>query len=189
MIRIAIKPMVNTMKHNSIILAGALALTAPLWFHTPAQAADSGAPVAFVTDQSSGEHLARVLLGSDVQNSAGENVGDIRDLVFDSSGHISTVLLGVGGFLGMGEKNVGIPFSSLTYTADKNGTRVITVALTKEALKAAPAFKATEKTTMDAVKDKAVDLGNKTAATAGQLKDEAAKKFDDMTKTEPANKK
>jgi len=177
------------MKHNSIIIAGALALAAPLWLQAAAQAADSGAAISFVTDQPSGERLARVLLGSDVQNSAGESVGDIRDLVFDSSGHISTVLLGVGGFLGMGEKNVGVPFNSLTYATDKNGVRVITVALSKETLKAAPAFKATEKTTMDAVKDRAVDLGNKTAATAGQLKDQAAKKIDDMTKTEPVEKK
>ena len=56
-------------------------------------------------------------------------------------------------------------------TDDPDGARVIVVALTKADLQAAPAFKAIEKTTYDAMRDKAAELGKKTAEKAGQLKD------------------
>jgi hypothetical protein len=49
----------------------------------------------------------------------------------------------------------------------------------------APAFKATEKTTFDKVKDEASDLGHKAADKAVELKDQAAKKIDDIRKGEP----
>ncbi len=174
------------MKSTSMIVAGALALMAlPLSHPAHAQAQKATAAVPFVTAQPSNEWLARVFLGAAVQNTAGERVGDVNDLMFDRTGRISTVVLGVGGFLGMGEKNVAVPFSALTYTTGKDGVRVITVTLTKEALKLAPAFKATEKTTMDKVTDKAADMGQKTVEKAVELKDQAAKKIDEMTKSKP----
>ena len=78
-----------------------------------------------------------------------------------------------------------IRVSRLTFNVDKDGERVIVVALSKQNLLDAPAFKATEKTTYDKVKDKAVDLGHKTVDKAVELKDQAARKIDDMKKSEP----
>jgi len=174
------------MKSASIFVAGALALMAlPVSQPARAQAQNAEAAVSFVTAQPANEWLARVFLGAAVENAAGERVGDVNDLMFDRSGQISTVVLGVGGFLGMGEKNVAIPFSSLTYTTGKNGARVINVALTKDTLNLAPAFKATEKTTMDEVSEKAANMGQRTFETAVDLKDQAVKKIDDMTKSAP----
>jgi sporulation protein YlmC with PRC-barrel domain len=141
--------------------------------------------MSFVRQQPANEWLARVFIGQAVHNAAGETVGDIKDLVFNHKGQISTAVIGVGGFLSMGEKNVGIPFDALTFNVGKNGERVIVVALSKDALVEAPAFKATEKTTFDKVKDEASDLGHKAADRAVELKDQAAKKIDDMRKGEP----
>ena len=176
------------MKLQILTLAGALALAAaPPFGQASAQTVDtSGATVSFVTQQAANESLARVFIGQAVHNAAGENVGDVNDLVFDRKGRINSVILGVGGFLSMGEKSVGIPFSALTFNVGKNGDRVIVVALSKEALVKAPEFKASEKTTFDTVKDKASDLGRKAADKAIELKDQAAKKIDDMNKGEPA---
>src|SRR6476660_3323760 len=176
-----------TMKLQILTLAGALALAAaPTFGQASAQTADtSGATVSFVTQQAANEWLARVLIGQAVHNAAGEIIGDVNDLVFDRQGRISAVILGVGGFLSMGEKSVGIPFSALTFNIGKNGERVIVVALSKEALVKAPEFKATEKTTFDKVKDNASDLGHKALDKAVELKDQAAKKIDDMKKGEP----
>lgn len=169
------------MKPNVMILVGALALMAPaLSPQVLAQAANPAVAIVFTTEQPATEWLARVFIGADVQNASGENVGDIRDLMFDRTGRISTVVIGVGGFLGVGEKHVAVPFSALTYTVNKDGARVISIALSKDELKQAPAFKATEKTTMDTVKDKAADMGHKTMDKAVELKDQAAKKIDDM---------
>jgi sporulation protein YlmC with PRC-barrel domain len=175
------------MKLQILTLAGALALAAAPPFGQPSgQTADTyGATVSFVTQQAANEWLARVFIGQPVQNAAGETVGDINDLVFDRKGRINSVILGVGGFLSMGEKSVGVPFSALTFSVGKNGERVIVVALSKEALVKAPEFKATEKTIFDKVKDKASDLGHKAADKAIELKDQATRKIDVMKKGEP----
>jgi len=174
------------MKLYPMILAGALTLAAggPAW-------AETAKPVGadqFVTNQPAGEWLARVILGATVQNDAGETVGDVNDLVFTRTGQISTVVLGVGGFLGMGEKDVAVPYTALSFKTDKDGGRVIVVGLSKDVLTSAPAFKATEKTTYDKLKDKAVDMGHKTMDKAVELKDVAAQKITDMKKTEPVKK-
>jgi sporulation protein YlmC with PRC-barrel domain len=159
---------------------------APPFGQASAQTADtSGATVSFVTQQAANEWLARVFIGQAVHNAAGETVGDVNDLVFDRKGRINSVILGVGGFLSMGEKSVGVPFSALTFNVGKNGERVIVVALSKEALVKAPEFKASEKTTFDMVKDKASELGHKAADKAVELKNQAAKKIDDLNKGEP----
>ena len=55
-----------------------------------------------------------------VTNEAGESIGNVSDLLFDKSGRIVTVVIGVGGFLGIGEKSVAVPFASLTVAADAN---------------------------------------------------------------------
>ena len=132
------------MRRQIMSLAGALALAAaaPLTSQALAQAGGaSGANLPFVTQQSANEFLARVFIGQAVHNTAGERVGDINDLAFDRKGHISTVVIGVGGFLSIGEKSVGVPFSALTFKVGKDGERVVAVALTKQDLTQAPAFK------------------------------------------------
>jgi sporulation protein YlmC with PRC-barrel domain len=176
------------MKLQILTLAGALALAAaPPFGQASAQTpGTSGATAPFITQQPANEWLARVFIGQAVHNAAGDTVGDINDLVFNRKGQISTVIIGVGGFLSMGEKSVGIPFSALTFNVGKTGERVILVALSKEALVKAPDFKTTEKTTFDKVKDKASDMGHRAADKAVELKDQAAKKIHDMRKGEPA---
>ena len=173
------------MKPNMMLLVGAMALMIPpLSSQGMAQAAMPAAAIAFTTEQPATEWLAHVFIGADVLNAAGETVGDVRDLLFDRTGRINMVVLGVGGFLGVGEKHVAVPFSALTYTVSKDGVRIISIALSKDELMKAPAFKAVEKTRMDAVRDKASDIGHKTVEKAVELKDQAAKKIEDM-KTAP----
>ena len=93
------------MKLQILTLAGALALAAaPPFGQASAQTADtSGATVSFVTQQAANESLARVFIGQAVYNVAGETVGDVNDLVFDRKGRINIVILGVSGFLSVGE--------------------------------------------------------------------------------------
>jgi putative membrane protein len=66
-------------------------------------------------------------------------IGDVNDILLDKNGKIEAVIIGVGGLLGIGEKNVAIPFSSLK-VAEKNGNRYLVVETTKEALQAAPGY-------------------------------------------------
>ena len=101
---------------------------------------------AFVTVQPVGQSLTSQFIGQPITNATGETIGNVSDLLFDKSGRIVNVVIGVGGLLGIGEKNVAVPFTALSVTADANGKRVVKVALSKDQLKAAPDFKATEKT-------------------------------------------
>lgn len=165
-------------------LASALAVVAvPLVSMAVAQTAKPA--VAFVTEQPSAEWLAHVFFGAKVQNAAGEIIGDVNDLVFTRSGQISTVVLGIGGLLGVGEKNVAVPYSALSFKAGPDGARIIVAALTNDELKSAPAFKATEKTSYEIMKDKAVQMGKQVSQKAVELKDQAVKKVEDMTTEAP----
>ena len=172
------------MRRQIMRLAGAAALAAaPLSGLALAQTASSpSAATSFVIQQQANEWLARVFIGQAVHNAAGEVVGDVNDLVFDRQGRIRTVVIGVGGFLGIGEKSVGIGFDQLTFNVGKDGERNIVVAVSKQDLMQAPGFRATEKTTFDKVKDKASDLGHQAADKAVELKDQAAQKIEGMRK-------
>ena len=62
-----------------------------------------------------GEWRASKLVGVDVYNEANEKVGDINDVILDKSGKVAHVILGVGGFLGMGEHYVAVPMDKLKW--------------------------------------------------------------------------
>ena len=87
------------------------------------------------------EVAASDLLSQKVKNPANETVGDINDLSIGSDGKIAAVIIGVGGFLGMGEKNVSLPYDQLTFSRDANGYLVVTANITKESLQSAPEWK------------------------------------------------
>jgi hypothetical protein len=170
-------------------LAAALALA--LWSgsalaQTPTSP-PAGAP-AFVSAQPAGEWSANVFIGEAVLNSEGERIGDINDLLFDPSGRITMAVIGVGGFLGVGEKNVAVPFSALTVSDGPNGERLLKVPLTKDSLRQAPEFKFRERTTFMKAKDKATELGHKALEKASELKDQAVKKFEEMKKNDSNSK-
>src|SRR5688572_17522325 len=80
-------------------------------------AAPAAKPMDPVTVQSTaaGKWRASKLVGLNVYNASNEKIGDINELITDSSGKIDTVVIGAGGFLGMGEHNVGIPFSQVKF--------------------------------------------------------------------------
>ena len=156
----------------------------PLSLQVLAQAPKPAAAMQFVTEQPASEWLARVFLGADVQNASGERVGDINDLVFDRTGRISTVVLGVGGFLGMGEKNVGVPFSALTYTSARRRPRHRR--RPEQGRSETGAGLQGDREDHDGHrKGQGGRMGHKTVDKAVELKDQAAKKIDDMTKPAP----
>lgn len=89
-----------------------------------------------------GQMSANDLMNKPVKNGANETVGDINDVRIDSKGKVTLVVVGVGGFLGLGEKDVAVPFEQLSFTRDADGALVITANVTKESLESAPAWKA-----------------------------------------------
>ena len=67
------------------------------------------------TTNYSGQISAAELLDENVVNDANEKVGDINDVLIDSKGKVAAVIVGVGGFLGMGEKDVALTFDQLSF--------------------------------------------------------------------------
>ena len=66
-----------------------------------------------------GEWRASKLVGVDVYNEANEKLGDINEVILDKSGKVANVILGVGGFLGMGEHYVAVAFDKLKWVNEE----------------------------------------------------------------------
>jgi len=94
---------------------------------------------AYVVTAPTGAVSARAYFDRDVYNNGGEKIGVIKDLVVGPDGGIYAAVIGVGDFLGIGEKDVAVTFSSIRVTQLNNERRLVTDA-TKDALKEAPAF-------------------------------------------------
>jgi sporulation protein YlmC with PRC-barrel domain len=62
-----------------------------------------------------GQWRASKLAGVNVYNDNNEKIGDISDVIIDRSGKVDTVVLGVGGFLGVGEHYVAVPMEKLKW--------------------------------------------------------------------------
>jgi sporulation protein YlmC with PRC-barrel domain len=77
-----------------------------------------------------------------VYNGAGEEIGTVHDLAMSTDGKIVTAVIGVGGFLGIGEKEVAVPFSSMRVERRDGDWRLV-MSATKEELKAAPTYEDT----------------------------------------------
>lgn len=89
-----------------------------------------------------GAMVASNVIGGKVIDGAGENIGEIGDIVISSTGQVNAYVIDVGGFLGMGEKHVALQSSDVTIVADADGNLKINTMLTKDQLKALPDFKA-----------------------------------------------
>lgn len=94
--------------------------------------------------------LAKDLVGTRVYSEAGETVGDINDLIVNLDGTIGGVVIGVGGFLGMGEKDVAVEMAAITVATDPETSAFrLILGATREDLDAAPAFKSAAQQKMD----------------------------------------
>ena len=130
----------------------------------PKSAEASGSP-QFLAKQASDDWLASNLIGHTVYNAQDEIVGDINDLVTDRDGKIVAALVGSGGFLGIGQKDVALRFEDLKLARDENDSVKIIADVNKEVLAAAPDYQtlAEQEVTVGAAKDDREDLGGETA--------------------------
>jgi sporulation protein YlmC with PRC-barrel domain len=72
----------------------------------------------------------------------GDNkIGEIMDVLLDREGKATALIIGVGGFLGMGEKDVAVPFNAVQVTTKDNNKWYLVMNATKDALKSAKGFK------------------------------------------------
>lgn len=93
------------------------------------------------------DSLATELIGQQVYSSAAadaEHIGSVNNFVIGQNGQVAAVIIGVGGFLGIGEKNVAVNYLELEWVTAEDGTKRFVLPTTKEALQAAPDFEAVD---------------------------------------------
>ena len=78
-------------------------------------------------------------IGKTVYDQTGANIGEVNDMILSDNGQIQAVVLGVGGFLGIGEKNVAVAVPAVQMVQDGNSVRLV-VQSTKDQLEAAPSY-------------------------------------------------
>ncbi len=138
-----------------------------------AQPADRAAPAATTSPAASSDKMmlkgkwrASKLIGLDVYNEANEKLGDINELIVDKDGKVDAVVIGVGGFLGMGEHDIAVTMDKLKFAEEpvRTSSTATTTRETTTGAATAPARRTTTTRTNNAndwTPDHAVMSGNK----------------------------
>jgi sporulation protein YlmC with PRC-barrel domain len=143
---------------KSIVLAAfltcgamsAYAQTAPTQptSRSPGAPAPAAAPVERMVSTGdfnvSGDMAASALLGTKVRNENKESIGKIDDIYLDKDAKVTVVVISVGGFLGVGSKDVAVKWSDITFGRDDTSV-VLTTSLSRDALMALPDYTKAER--------------------------------------------
>lgn len=105
-----------------------------------APAPDSTTTTVGNTEVPANAVLASQFMGQPVYTAANENIGEINDLIMNKELDNIVAIVGVGGFLGIGEKDVAIPIGDISAVKDENNALRLTISASKEQLEALPVF-------------------------------------------------
>lgn len=99
-------------------------------------------PATFLTSRPANSFRADQLIGSDLKSSTdAETIGSISELVISEDGQVLAVIVEVGGFLAIGQKNVAVPWDSVQRTMNEKGDGYeLRASSTKEELRDAPEY-------------------------------------------------
>lgn len=100
----------------------------------------AGMTGAYLTQQAATQISANAYIGKAIYNGENNSIGNVTDLIIEENGGIVAAVVGVGGFLGMGEKNVAVPMGKLNVTREDDNDIRLTTMETADSLKAAPEF-------------------------------------------------
>lgn len=139
------------MRHNSRAAFAAIAISAlnllcpatsanaqePPSPEKPANSPDTNEPSVTVL----GSEQAKSVLGKEVLSSANEDMGRIVDVIVDRTGRVRAAIIDFGGFLGLGSRKIAVDWNALSFAADDGKRDVITLALSRDQVKAAPEYK------------------------------------------------
>jgi sporulation protein YlmC with PRC-barrel domain len=121
------------MLHKLALSASVLALAGSL------AVAPSGRLMAATSSLSTMHWLASDIYKADVYDNAEDKIGVVTDLILDNNGNVTTAVVSVGGLLGVGTKDVAVPFKDLKVMS-RDGKDWLVLNQTKEDLKMAPAY-------------------------------------------------
>lgn len=150
-------------------------LIATLAFLLTASAHAQEGAVEFIAKQGESEDLASRLIGVTVKNPSGDTLGGVNDLLLDATGQVTGVVIGIGGFLGIAEKNVAVPYDSLTRKTESDDKVVLILNTTKEALQQAPDFLTAD--------NKPLSITKRLREQAGELGERAKRAYEKAKET------
>jgi sporulation protein YlmC with PRC-barrel domain len=104
-----------SLRHVTAGLAGTALLATIAFAQTPAASAEGTGAAPMSSSALQGDWRASKVVGLSVYNENNESIGSINDLLTDRSGNIKAVVLGVGGFLGVGAHLVAVPFDKVKF--------------------------------------------------------------------------
>jgi sporulation protein YlmC with PRC-barrel domain len=97
----------------------------------------AGEEGTFIAQQEGAQVLAAELMNVSVLDAEGNDIGDIEDLLVDPQGGVDGVVVSVGGFLGVGAKDVAVPWSAVQHSPEE---QVVKLDVSRADLEAAPDF-------------------------------------------------
>jgi len=164
------------MKHLKILQLASIMLAAAIT--TASAQVPEG---VFFTAQQPKQYLAAdLLLKAKVHDADGKIFGDVEDLIINENNQVEGVIIGIGGFLGMGEKRIGVRYSALQFT-NKDGKTVVSLPqATNDVLKSLPEYKRSRppKSFLESVTERAKELTAKTTESTKDAYDKAKKTVD-----------
>ena len=113
-------------KHMAACLVATAFMAAPALAQTSSSSssASSGAAAShsgqFMTHMNPDQWRGSKLVGVNIYGQNNEKIGDVNEVLIDRKGNADAIVVGVGGFLGMGEKDVALPFSAVEWKYDRN---------------------------------------------------------------------
>lgn len=128
--------------------------------------------------------LVNDLIGSTVYSTSEESVGDINDMIVTVDGSVEGVVIGVGGFLGIGEKKVAVEMGQIDVLPNDDGSVRLVLNATKADLEAAPAFVTAKD---QAMQDQAEQIQTDTGAATDPVATEPAAEGEPATTEGSAN--
>ena len=107
----------------------------------PTEQAAAPAPVeGQIVSQPEGTIAASELMGRSVYSAEGEDIGQISDLLIDEDNRLVGVVIGIGGFLGIGEKPIAVEIERVSRASTQDGTEQLVLNYTRAELEQAPEF-------------------------------------------------
>jgi len=141
-----LKPLAYALLGTALLSGPVLAQTSPSTSPTMPSSGTTAAPAGAMMDSTSwmtqpqtGQWRTSQLEGLVVYNSNNERIGEINEMLVDNAGKIHAAVIGVGGFLGLGERDVAVPFEQLKFVNEPRATAAAPMTTTVPATPNAPA--------------------------------------------------
>jgi sporulation protein YlmC with PRC-barrel domain len=130
------------LKYSVAMLSVALSTTIAAAQQPPGPAAGQQFPAAQAMTTVPGDALTVThWYKENVYDPNDSKIGEVTDVLVNHDGKIEAFIVAVGGFLGVGEKDVAVPFNAIHFTNKNNNKWYMVMNTTKDAMKAAPGFK------------------------------------------------